>query len=109
MSGPRLPEAQTGSAPRYRRTQPDDDDADYEAVHTYQAESLSPQVSTPSNPENAVPVDEVVGTRSTSCSSGRVRTDGTRHPDRRDIIEGEQLAPDTDGRRPGPRGRCTNR
>lgn len=89
-------EAQTGERPEIPAYTQPDDDADYEAVHTYQAESLSPQVSTPSNPENAVPVDEVVGTEIDQLFVGTC-TNG-RYEDIRivaDIIEGEQLAPDT--------------
>jgi len=89
-------EAQTGERPEIPTYTQPDDDADYEAVHTYQAESLSPQVSTPSNPENAVPVDEVVGTDIDQLFVGTC-TNG-RYEDIRivaDIIEGERLAPDT--------------
>ena len=89
-------EAQTGERPEIPAYTQPDDDADYEAVHTYRAESLSPQVSTPSNPENAVPVDEVVGTEIDQLFVGTC-TNG-RYEDIRivaDVIEGERLAPDT--------------
>ena len=89
-------EAQTGERPEIPAYTQPDDDADYEAVHSYRAESLSPQVSTPSNPENAVDVDEVVGTEIDQLFVGTC-TNG-RYEDIRivaDIIEGERLAPNT--------------
>jgi 3-isopropylmalate/(R)-2-methylmalate dehydratase large subunit len=87
-------EAQTGRAvdvPEWARA---DDDATYEAVHTYRAEDLAPQVSKPSNPENAVDVTEVAGTTVDQLFVGTC-TNG-RYEDIRvvaDIIEGEDLAP----------------
>jgi 3-isopropylmalate/(R)-2-methylmalate dehydratase large subunit len=88
--------AQTGERPDIPAYTQPDDDAEYEAVHTYRAESLSPQVSTPSNPENAVAVDEVVGTEIDQLFVGTC-TNG-RYEDIRivaDVIEGERLAPNT--------------
>jgi 3-isopropylmalate/(R)-2-methylmalate dehydratase large subunit len=88
--------AQTGERPEIPTFTQPDDDAEYDAVHSYRAEDLAPQVSTPSNPENAVPVDEVVGTAVDQLFVGTC-TNG-RYEDIRivaDIIDGEQLAPGT--------------
>lgn len=71
-----------------------DPDAEYEAVHTYRAGDLSPQVSVPSNPANAVDVDEVAGTAIDQLFVGTC-TNG-RYEDIRlvaDILAGEALAP----------------
>jgi 3-isopropylmalate/(R)-2-methylmalate dehydratase large subunit len=71
-----------------------DDDAAYEAVHTYRAADLAPQVSKPSNPENAVDVDEVEGTDVDQLFVGTC-TNG-RYEDIKlvaDILAGEELAP----------------
>ncbi|WP_424009377.1 3-isopropylmalate dehydratase large subunit [Haloferax denitrificans] len=71
-----------------------DDDADYEAVHTYDAAALAPQVSKPSNPENAVDVTEVAGTEIDQLFVGTC-TNG-RYEDIKvvaDILEGETIAP----------------
>lgn len=73
-----------------------DEDPDYEAVHTYQAEDIPPQVSKPANPENSVPVDHVVGTDIDQLFVGTC-TNG-RYEDIRivaDILAGETLAPNT--------------
>ena len=89
-------EAQTGRRVEIPEYTSPDDDAEYEAVHTYEAADLAPQVSKPSNPENAVDVDEVEGTPVDQLFVGTC-TNG-RYEDIRivaDIIEGEQLAPDT--------------
>jgi 3-isopropylmalate/(R)-2-methylmalate dehydratase large subunit len=87
-------EAQTGREVDIPDWTSADDDAEYEDVHTYQAANLAPQVSKPSNPENAVDVDEVEGTEIDQLFVGTC-TNG-RYEDIRivaDIIEGEQLAP----------------
>jgi 3-isopropylmalate/(R)-2-methylmalate dehydratase large subunit len=71
-----------------------DDDAEYETVHTYDASDLAPQVSLPSNPANAVPVDEVEGTSIDQVFVGTC-TNG-RYEDIKqvaDVLEGESLAP----------------
>ncbi|WP_058826208.1 3-isopropylmalate dehydratase large subunit [Haloferax sp. Q22] len=71
-----------------------DDDADYEAVHTYDAAALAPQVSKPSNPENAVDVTEVAGTEIDQLFVGTC-TNG-RYEDIKivaDILAGETIAP----------------
>ncbi|WP_367996333.1 3-isopropylmalate dehydratase large subunit [Haloferax volcanii] len=71
-----------------------DDDADYEAVHTYDATALAPQVSKPSNPENAVDVTEVAGTELDQLFVGTC-TNG-RYEDIKvvaDILAGETIAP----------------
>ncbi|MFK5605883.1 3-isopropylmalate dehydratase large subunit [Haloferax volcanii] len=71
-----------------------DEDADYEAVHTYDATALAPQVSKPSNPENAVDVTEVAGTELDQLFVGTC-TNG-RYEDIKvvaDILEGETIAP----------------
>ncbi|CQR53985.1 MULTISPECIES: 3-isopropylmalate dehydratase large subunit [Haloferax] len=71
-----------------------DDDADYEAVHTYDAAALAPQVSKPSNPENAVDVTEVAGTEVDQLFVGTC-TNG-RYEDIKivaDILAGETIAP----------------
>jgi 3-isopropylmalate/(R)-2-methylmalate dehydratase large subunit len=89
-----LLEAQTGREVDIPDWTSADDDAEYEDVHTYQAANLAPQVSKPSNPENAVDVDEVEGTEIDQLFVGTC-TNG-RYEDIRivaDIIEGEQLAP----------------
>ncbi|MEE6209932.1 3-isopropylmalate dehydratase large subunit [Salarchaeum sp. III] len=89
--------AQTGRDPdSFDVSLAPDADADYEAVHTYRAESLEPQVSKPSNPENAVPVGEVTGTEIDQLFVGTC-TNG-RYEDIRivaDILDGETLAPNT--------------
>lgn len=87
-------EAQTGTRPEIPEWTRADPDASYEAVYTYEAEDLSPKVSKPSNPENAVDVDEVAGTEIDQLFVGTC-TNG-RYEDIRivaDIIEGESLAP----------------
>ncbi|MFC7127854.1 3-isopropylmalate dehydratase large subunit [Haloferax chudinovii] len=71
-----------------------DDDADYEAVYSYDAADLAPQVSKPSNPENAVDVTEVAGTEVDQLFVGTC-TNG-RYEDIKivaDILEGETIAP----------------
>ncbi|ELK44970.1 3-isopropylmalate dehydratase [Haloferax sp. BAB-2207] len=71
-----------------------DDDAYYEAVHTYDATALAPQVSKPSNPENAVDVTEVAGTELDQLFVGTC-TNG-RYEDIKvvaDILAGETIAP----------------
>ncbi|MFC4544100.1 3-isopropylmalate dehydratase large subunit [Halosolutus amylolyticus] len=73
-----------------------DDDATYEAVHTYEGSDLAPQVSKPSNPENAVDVDEVVGTPVDqvfvgTCTNGRYEDIRTVA----DVLAGERVAPGT--------------
>ncbi|MFK8215109.1 3-isopropylmalate dehydratase large subunit [Haloferax volcanii] len=71
-----------------------DDGADYEAVHTYDAADLAPQVSKPSNPENAVDVTEVAGTELDQLFVGTC-TNG-RYEDIKivaDILAGETIAP----------------
>lgn len=71
-----------------------DADAEYDSVHTYDVTDLAPQVSKPSNPENAVPITEVEGTDIDQLFVGTC-TNG-RYEDIRivaDILEGEELAP----------------
>ncbi|KAB1198099.1 MULTISPECIES: 3-isopropylmalate dehydratase large subunit [Haloferax] len=71
-----------------------DDDAVYESVHTYDATELAPQVSKPSNPQNAVDVTEVAGTPLDQIFVGTC-TNG-RYEDIKivaDILDGETLAP----------------
>jgi 3-isopropylmalate/(R)-2-methylmalate dehydratase large subunit len=88
-------EAQTGRRVEISNWTQADADAEYEAVHTYRAEDLAPQVSKPSNPENAVDVDEVEGTPIDQLFVGTC-TNG-RYEDIRlvaDVIDGGQLAPD---------------
>lgn len=73
-----------------------DDDASYESVHTYEGSDLAPQVSKPSNPENAVDVDDVAGTPVDQVFVGTC-TNG-RYEDIRvvaDLLEGERVAADT--------------
>ncbi|SDK57888.1 3-isopropylmalate dehydratase large subunit [Natronorubrum texcoconense] len=73
-----------------------DDDATYEATYTYEGSDLAPQVSKPSNPENAVDVDDVVGTGIDQVFVGTC-TNG-RYEDIRvvaDVLAGEQVAPGT--------------
>ena len=89
-------EAQTGERVEIPDWTQADEDAEYEAVHTYEADDIAPQVSKPSNPENAVDVEEVIGTDVDQLFVGTC-TNG-RYEDIRlvaDIIEGETLAPDT--------------
>jgi len=89
-------DAQTGKqvdVPGYTQA---DADADYEETYTYYAPDLAPQVSKPSNPENAVDIGAVEGTPINQLFVGTC-TNG-RYEDIRivaDIIEGEQLAPNT--------------
>jgi 3-isopropylmalate/(R)-2-methylmalate dehydratase large subunit len=73
-----------------------DDDATYEATHVYEGPDLAPQVSKPSNPENAVDIEEVVGTAVDQVFVGTC-TNG-RYEDIRvvaDVLNGEQVAPGT--------------
>lgn len=74
-----------------------DDDAQYTGgVHSYRAENIEPQVATPSNPENAVPVSDVEGTAVDQVFVGTC-TNG-RYEDIRivaDILEGEDVADGT--------------
>lgn len=73
-----------------------DDDASYEAVYTYEGADLAPQVSKPSNPENAVDVGETAGTPIDQVFVGTC-TNG-RYEDIRvvaDVLAGERVAPDT--------------
>jgi 3-isopropylmalate/(R)-2-methylmalate dehydratase large subunit len=89
-------EAQTGRSYELDPDLVSDDDAEYHDVHTYQAGSLAPQVSKPSNPENAVDVTEVVGTEIDQFFLGTC-TNG-RYEDIRvvaDILDGEELASGT--------------
>jgi 3-isopropylmalate/(R)-2-methylmalate dehydratase large subunit len=72
-----------------------DPDAEYHAVHRYEAAELAPQVSKPANPENAVDVDAVEGTDVDQLFVGTC-TNG-RYEDVRvvaEIMAGERLAPD---------------
>lgn len=87
-------EAQTGDRVDVGPELRPDDDADYEDVHTYRGPDLDPQVSKPSNPENAVAVDDVAGTPIDQVFVGTC-TNG-RYEDIRvvaDILDGETLAP----------------
>jgi 3-isopropylmalate/(R)-2-methylmalate dehydratase large subunit len=73
-----------------------DDDAEYVERYTYRADELSPQVSKPSNPENAVPVEEVTGTDIDqlfvgTCTNGRYEDIALVA----DVLEGETIAPET--------------
>ncbi|MFP8888384.1 3-isopropylmalate dehydratase large subunit [Natrialbaceae archaeon A-CW2] len=73
-----------------------DPDADYEAVYTYRGSDLAPQVSKPSNPENAVDIDEVAGTPVDQVFVGTC-TNG-RYEDIRavaDVLEGERIDSNT--------------
>jgi 3-isopropylmalate/(R)-2-methylmalate dehydratase large subunit len=72
-----------------------DPDATYASVHEYDASELAPQVSKPSNPENAVDVTEVEGTEIDQLFVGTC-TNG-RYEDVRvvaEVLEGETLASD---------------
>jgi 3-isopropylmalate/(R)-2-methylmalate dehydratase large subunit len=87
-------EAQTGTDVEIPGWLAADDDADYDAVHQYDAADIAPQVSKPSNPENAVDVDEVLGTEIDQFFVGTC-TNG-RYEDIRlvaDILDGEELVP----------------
>ncbi|MHB9287915.1 3-isopropylmalate dehydratase large subunit [Halobacteriales archaeon Cl-PHB] len=87
-------EAQTGEPVDLDDDLQSDPGADYHAVHRYEAADLAPQVSRPSNPENAVDVGDVEGTEFDQIFVGTC-TNG-RYEDMRvvaDIIEGEELAP----------------
>lgn len=73
-----------------------DDNASYETVHTYESNDLEPQVSKPSNPENAVDIGEVTGTPVDQVFVGTC-TNG-RYEDIRvvaDVLDDEQVALDT--------------
>lgn len=86
-------ERQTGNDVNLGNDLRPDEDANYESVHTYDAENLVPQVSKPSNPENAVDVTEVEGTAIDQLFVGTC-TNG-RYEDIRivaDILEGETIA-----------------
>ncbi|MFC6837888.1 3-isopropylmalate dehydratase large subunit [Halomarina ordinaria] len=90
-------EAQTGRAPSTDVDDPAlhaDPDAEYVDVHTYRAEEIAPQVSTPSNPENAVDVGKVEGTEIDqlfvgTCTNGRFEDMQVVA----DVLEGEEIAP----------------
>lgn len=86
--------AQTGKHTEIPDWTQADDDVEYEETHTYRSEDLAPQVSKPSNPENAVNVGEVEGTEIDqlfvgTCTNGRYEDIHLVA----DIIEDEQLAP----------------
>lgn len=86
--------AQTGDTVEIPDWTRPDDSAEYEATHTYQVEEIAPQVSRPSNPENAVPVTAVEGTNIDqlfvgTCTNGRFEDIKLVA----DVVEGEQLAP----------------
>jgi 3-isopropylmalate/(R)-2-methylmalate dehydratase large subunit len=89
-------EAETGTTPDVDVDDPtlhSDPDAEYEAVHRYEASEIAPQVSLPSNPENAVDVGEVEGTAVDqlfvgTCTNGRFEDMQVVA----DIVEGEELA-----------------
>jgi 3-isopropylmalate/(R)-2-methylmalate dehydratase large subunit len=71
-----------------------DEDAAYEAIHEYDATELAPQVSRPSNPENAVDVTQVAGTPVDqvyvgTCTNGRYEDIQVVA----DVLEGESIAP----------------
>ena len=71
-----------------------DENAEYDAVYTYSASEIAPQVSKPSNPENAVDVDAVEGTEIDQLFVGTC-TNG-RYEDIKlvaDVLEGETIAP----------------
>jgi 3-isopropylmalate/(R)-2-methylmalate dehydratase large subunit len=91
----RFLEAQTGSKveiPDYAHA---GEEATYEAVHRYDGSEVAPQVSKPSNPENAVDVTEVEGVKVDQLFVGTC-TNG-RYEDIRlvaDVLQGEALAPD---------------
>ena len=87
-------EHQTGTQVDLDETTSPDDGAVYEDVHTYRATDLEPQVSKPSNPENAVDVGAVEGTPVDQLFVGTC-TNG-RYEDIRlvaDVLAGEELAP----------------
>jgi 3-isopropylmalate/(R)-2-methylmalate dehydratase large subunit len=94
----RFLEAETGQAvelpaPEDRRS---DGDAEFASVHEYRAEELAPQVSKPSNPENAVDVGEVAGTDVDqlfvgTCTNGRYEDISLVAS----VLEGETLASGT--------------
>jgi len=72
-----------------------DPGAEFTAIHRYDGGSFAPQVSKPSNPDNAVPVDEVTGVGVDQVFVGTC-TNG-RYEDLRvvaDILDGETVAPD---------------
>lgn len=87
-------ERQTGRSVDIDPNLRSDDDATYDEVHSYRAADLTPQVSKPSNPENAVDVTEVEGTAIDQLFVGTC-TNG-RYEDIKlvaDVLEGEELAP----------------
>lgn len=87
-------ERQTGRSVDIDPNLRSDDDATYDEVHSYRAADLAPQVSKPSNPENAVDVTEVEGTAIDQLFVGTC-TNG-RYEDIKlvaDVLEGEELAP----------------
>ena len=72
----RFLEAETGSSIELPEDRRSDDDAEFVGVRAYRAEELVPQVSKPSNPENAVDIGEVAGTDIDqlfvgTCTNGR--------------------------------------
>lgn len=88
-------EAQIGEAVDVDPGLASDPDAEFEDVHTYRADDLVPQVSKPSNPENAVDVSAVAGTPFDqafvgTCTNGRYEDISLAAS----VLEGEQLPED---------------
>ena len=92
----RFLEAETGQPVELLQDCRSDDDAEFASVHEYQVAELAPQVSKPSNPENAVDVGEITGTEIDQLFVGTC-TNG-RHEDISlvaSVLDGETLAPGT--------------
>ena len=89
-------EAQTGESVELDPNLYSDDDAEFASVERYIGEEIEPQVSKPSNPENAVSVSGVAGTSIDQLFVGTC-TNG-RYEDIKivaDILAGETLAQGT--------------
>ncbi|MGM0718245.1 MAG: 3-isopropylmalate dehydratase large subunit [Halobacteriota archaeon] len=89
-------EAQTARDLSLDPTLRSDPDAEYVSVERYVGEEIEPQVSKPSNPENAVPVSAVVGTPIDQLFVGTC-TNGRYEDIKRvaDVLAGEQIAKGT--------------
>lgn len=92
----RFLEAETGRPVELPDGLRSDEDAAFDSVHRYRAEELAPQVSKPSNPENAVDVEEVAGTSVDqlfvgTCTNGRYEDISLVAS----VLDGETLAPGT--------------
>ncbi len=86
----------TGSNPGDPAPWQSDDDADYYATHTFNADDLEPQVAAPHSPENAAPASEHSGVHIDQAYIGACT--GAKLADLRmaaEVLEGRQVASNT--------------